>query len=325
MYDEDIDGEITAYSFELNQGYVVVAAYLDAPNTILEWSDTASPVYLDFELESRDRIVYLGNLNYYKDFGAEELESIDGYYIERENVVNSIRENSSINFVPTSVIQSIISSKSDANILSDPEIVNPITHANQNYQGPFVSNDYVNNWENYMTFYKTSYFTNAYPGYYVSNHCGPTAITNMICSYGNRYNNSFIQSHTYLSIFYDVAILGTSNWYFSTLGTPMATAGTYIDAAFDMYNINATVYGQTIISYNNVKNALNNNRLLYTMLTNHSIYGNHAVVTYAYTRLISTTTGLYKTYLKVADGWNTSGRYIDTATASSDSFYSVSF
>lgn len=37
MYDAEKGGNITAYTFELTEGYIVVAAYLDAANTILEW------------------------------------------------------------------------------------------------------------------------------------------------------------------------------------------------------------------------------------------------------------------------------------------------
>lgn len=57
------------------------------------------------------------------------------------------------------------------------------------------------------------------------------------------------------------------------------------------------------------------------MVNNHSTYGDHHMVCYAYTRLISETTGLYKTYLKVADGWDTRPKYVDLATVTSDTYW----
>ena len=46
------------------------------------------------------------------------------------------------------------------------------------------------------------------------------------------------------------------------------------------------------------------------------MYGNHAVMCFVYARLVSQTTGYYKTYLKIADGWSPAqNRYIDLSTA----------
>ena len=65
------DGEISAYSFELqtngnDNGYVVVSAYPDIENGILEFSDESTPVYESFNLDANDVIIYTGNLNYFK-------------------------------------------------------------------------------------------------------------------------------------------------------------------------------------------------------------------------------------------------------------------
>ena len=50
-------------------------------------------------------------------------------------------------------------------------------------------------------------------------------------------------------------------------------------------------------------------------LTAHNAYQNHAVVCFAYTRMVSSSTGYYKTYLKIADGLNDEPRYIDLSSA----------
>lgn len=47
---------------------------------------------------------------------------------------------------------------------------------------------------------------------------------------------------------------------------------------------------------------------------NHATYGSHSLATYAYTQFVSTTTGWYKSYVKVCDSWVSRGRYLDLAT-----------
>lgn len=66
MYDENGE-DITAYTVELSNGYVVVSAYIDVPNIILEWADEAEPVYslIDVPLSNTGKIVYTGALNYF--------------------------------------------------------------------------------------------------------------------------------------------------------------------------------------------------------------------------------------------------------------------
>ena len=74
----NLEEEISAYSFELatsgvESGYIVVSAYPDVENVILEFSDTATPVYEPFNLSVGEKIIYTGGLNYFK-------ESVDGTF-----------------------------------------------------------------------------------------------------------------------------------------------------------------------------------------------------------------------------------------------------
>ncbi len=80
LYDEN--GSITAYSFDLadentEKGYVVVAVYPDMENEILEFSDTAKPLYEEFSLAPTDKIVYTGNLKYFKDTGTNMVTTLE--------------------------------------------------------------------------------------------------------------------------------------------------------------------------------------------------------------------------------------------------------
>ena len=86
------DGEISAYSFELqtngnDNGYVVVSAYPDIENGILEFSDEYTPVYESFNLGANDVIIYTGNLNYFKSAKDSNLVTdIDGTTLLKKDV-----------------------------------------------------------------------------------------------------------------------------------------------------------------------------------------------------------------------------------------------
>ena len=88
MYDGTDEHNITAYTVELDEGYVVISAYVDVPNVVLEWSDEATPLYKEFDLDETDEIVYGGSLYYYKDSGNGSLETLAGLTVERSEVIN---------------------------------------------------------------------------------------------------------------------------------------------------------------------------------------------------------------------------------------------
>ena len=144
--------------------------------------------------------------------------------------------------------------------------------------------------------------------------------------YGNRYNST-IRNTSASTVFSRVASIGTANGYFnSSTGTSRSTAGSYVRAAFNAYGVSTSVYGLYSANYSNIKSSLLSNRLIYLGISNHGYYGAaHAVACYAYTRLVSTTTGYYKTYVKVADGFSSSGRYIDLSSLTDGQYYSIAF
>ncbi len=90
---------------------------------------------------------------------------------------------------------------------------------------------------------------------------------------------------------------------------------------FLKYNVNMSTYGNTTsygmykVNYQNTVNALgpnSTNRLMYIVTyssTKHP-YGNHAIVGYAYTRLMDSN-GMGRAFIKVADGWSSSARYVE--------------
>ena len=87
----DTTGDVSAYSFELetsghDAGYIVVSAYPDTPCTILEFSDTAEPLYTQISSSKSDTIIYTGGLNYFKALTSDSVVSVDGTILNKEEV-----------------------------------------------------------------------------------------------------------------------------------------------------------------------------------------------------------------------------------------------
>ncbi len=295
------DGNVSAYSFELatntaDSGYIVISAYPDVPNVVLEFSDETAPLYDTLDLQSDDTIIYTGLLNYYKDDGSSLLQTVDNRRIEVSEVPTPLEASRSISNLPITT-------------RSKYPIDDPFEWADTYYEGPFVySGESINEFEDYCNFRRTSNFS----GYY--NNCAPTAITNLIEMLGEYHNYSKITDDTYREIYENVATYGINEGYYvndkENGTTYWSTLNKYIKGSFDLYDLSATVTSRTA-TLSNIKTELTNHRPFYLTLYSHPEYGNHGVAGYAYTRLISETTGYYLSFLKIADGWASHGRYLD--------------
>lgn len=324
MYDETENDVVTAYSIELNTGYVVVSAFRDTDSLIPEWSDRAEPLYDSLDLTSEEQVIYLGAYEYYADAGESEVVNLSGEDVNRNDLENNFEEQRNPDNVPAEITDDFVGI---ATYINRDGIPNPIKHANDNYKGPFVCNDYINKWDSSMRYYTTDYGTqHNYKG-----HCAPTAITNLILAVGTRYPSklSFKNAN---NVFVNVANVGSNNGYYSKSGggTKRTNLPAYIKKSFNYYNVSPYVSACTQIApknaYETVKNHLALNRLVYVSLSENSIYCDnqgHGVICFAYTRLRSTSTGWYKTYLKLADGWNNSGRYLDLADTNNAAYIAV--
>lgn len=319
----DEEGILSAYSIKLetagqSSGYIVGSAYLDSPNIILEYSDVATPIHDEMGLES-DEVVYTGSLGYYEVVGDGKFEDAYGSTVEASEINNSIQDardekyledNETIVEAALDVEIAFAAADSDDTENYDGAIIsNPQSYAQAKYgDGPFVCYEWKNNYENYVKFRVTS----SYP---YSNHCGPTAITNLIEMIGNYKNIGNITKYAHTGIFNKVIALGIANGYYTSAnGSYDSTLNTYIKQSFAQFGVNVTVSSTTLtISnvYSNIKTQINANRPFYLSLQNHSSYGNHGVAAYAYTRFIAQASGNYKSFVKIADGRYTSGRYID--------------
>ncbi len=333
MYDETNEQNVSAYSFELTQGYIIVSAYADVPNVILEWSDQAEPLYKAFDLTNGDDVVYTGSLNYYKDDGSEELESLDGSLVERSEVENHLEQLYDISNMSNIALS--VAPMEQNQILNCPEDREPAiediyAHASAYYGGTFNFYSGVTAWDAYAVFHTTTEFevvggTNYYK------HCGPTAITNMLLTYANKYNVSAISSLGASNIFARVAELGSPFYYgnisFGDIGgTTDSLADKYIVKCFNDFGIyDLTVEDRLDVTYNNLFSALRSNSLAYLMLNDNPIYCDHHLIGYGLTRLKNPSTGQVATYLKLVDGHATVPRYIEITTITNDTFWRVQF
>ena len=314
----DVDGSISAYSFELttngtDTGYVVISAYPDVESVILEFSDKEKPVYEAFNFAQTDSVVYTGTLNYFQETETGNLLTVEGSVISKSEVPTPLAESRDVSNLPTQ---------------TRAVITDPVVWAERYYGGQFSAVEWKNAFQNYCKFCTTDDFeiANSIRFY---NHCGPTAITNLILIVGNYRNYAPVKNAGEENIFVDVAMYGISKGYFINSsgsivsGTSKDTVNQYIDGAFDLFDISVSVSSMSV-TYENVKNAINGYRPFYLSVTNNSIYGNHGMAGYAYTVMENQYNDRIS-FVKVADGWGGSdGRYLPIYTLSGDVMHAIS-
>lgn len=302
------DGNVSAYSFELqtngvDTGYIVISAYPDVENKILEFSDSADPVYDEFLPAQKDTLVYTGGLNYYKEIGDDSLLSLDGVSVSKDEVPTPIEDLRDEAYLPV-----------QTRAISDP-----ISWANANYKGPFSAYEWKNPFEDYCEFIVMDSFS----GY--KNHCSPTSITNLIKIIGNYRHYSPVTSKSASQIFNTVVKLGIDNgYYINPTGTKPSYVPTYIRQSFAKFGIDVSMTSSTV-TYDRVKSAINAYKPFHISLTKNPYYNNqnHGVAAYAYTRLKSQSTGYYLSFVKIADGWVADGRYLSISDLSSDKMHVI--
>ncbi|MEY8313390.1 hypothetical protein AALA61_15785 [Oscillospiraceae bacterium 42-9] len=324
--------DITSYTFELDSGFVTVAAYADMPSMILEWSDKAEPAYSSFDLDSTSKIIYTGPMNYYLDDGGTTFETYDGTTISKSQVSDSVSSLRDVQNLRSQVSNHIYMEKdqllqksvrlsdsssnepnNESGGASDNTFGGYITdvkkYAYNLYGGSWTSVDWENNWEDDSHFAVTSDFS----GY--KNHCGPTAITNAIQMYGSK---NYVYTGSDQTVFKNVIKANLANngkYYSGSDGTWNSSAGEFIEKAFLANNIYAaTTYGTYDCNIENTKNACTDNRLMYIMLLDHATYGDHHVIGYAWNAMSCPSVSSNPFYfIKICDGHRKYGTYLHLA------------
>ncbi|MEE0256879.1 hypothetical protein [Evtepia sp.] len=308
----DVDGQVSAYSFELetngkDAGYIVVSAYRDVESKILEFSDTAEPVYEALDLVKEDTVVYTGGLNYFKKVDAGRLISVDGNVVKSEEVSTPLQDSR----------DAMYRAQPQQPLVTTSEIDDPAAWAKSEYGGTFTATEWKNAFENYCKFRTMDTFSQV-NGVNYSNHCGPTAITNLLEIVARYRGYSGVPYNNITQVFSQVAQFGISKGYFiNDVYTGFDTSTAYVKECFSLYSINTSVTNKTI-NYNNVKTAINGYNPLFIALQSHGIYGSHFVTGYAYT-CFTNESGQTASFIKIADGWNSSGRYLPLSASNPNS------
>ncbi len=334
MYDET--GETpTAYSVELTSGYVIVSAYVDVPNPILEWADEAEPVYAGFsdqpvaydtEGSGETKVVYLGTLNYLLDTGNDTLGTVEGIEVDREALTNQFDEIRDIANVPDDLMELL--EDSDGGVVpmmngSGEEIDSPSTYASivyKRYGSTWKCQEFVNAWEAYKS---GTLVDSDVPSYI--NACFPISLTNTIKLFFNRWGTSSEKNRGAKQIFGSVASLKNSygrSYYINSQsgGVLEDDMIDYAKAAFK--NQASSLWVESSMSYITSSKVVNtlaskNKVLLCSLYTSdNQPYGRHAVVGYAYTTFVpqNSPSGPKYTFLKLCDGWSTGNRFLDIST-----------
>ncbi len=327
LYGED-GTSVTGYSVELTSGYVVVSAYVDVPSIILEWADEAEPVYATTSWNENAKIIFTGPMAYFLDTGTSQLQTIEGTVVARSKVENQLISLRDVKNVQASVLKQIASEKRTKNIGSAPMragsnqeggyITDAGVYAHNVYGGTWTCTDWCNPWEDYVIFAKASDFS----GY--SNHCGPTGITNEIKMYGNKYNHYTIKNSTPSSVLSKVIeanVDANFDYFTAQNGTADDSANDFIKDSFKKYNVNVSVYGRYNCTLQNLKSSITDSSLMHIMLHEYGLYdsaskkwrpySNHTVVGYAWSRMTRSSDLGDKHFIKICDGLNSSGRYLE--------------
>lgn len=333
----DGEGTPTAFSVELttdgeDTGYIIISAYPGATDYIMEYSDTALPIYDNLNAKDGDSIVYVAPMTYLKDDGTDMLTTLQNQVVKKSSVENAfaeIREESLEknketlhDFFTNDPIQ-VTSTIYDYGPIDDP-----IAYIDAVYGGGAYNKAYE--WKNVLGTYVKHREMNQFSSVYTNYNCGSTALTNLIETAGNFYNISAIKNKNINTIYANVEKIGLNNGWFAmdsssgVPGTYFASMNNYMDTVLNSYGISHQTtrkWNTSSTTYNLIKQEIDANHFCILGITDalDVTYKSHFVYPYAYTRFRNSQTGNYKSFLKVADGWTDTGRYVDMSTIVSGS------
>lgn len=333
MYDQD--GNLNSYSFEFNKGqesngYAVISAYTDSSEVILEYSDDMNPVYNELDLKQDEEVVYLGNLNYYKDDGSEKLRTVENELVDKKDVKNDLLDLRSEENIETNnkFIENLKSNLDDIELTDSKSLINnniittsryiddPYSHANSTFVGPFVLHSYRNDFENYMPYRVQS-----------GPSCVPNSITNLIVAIGKFHNWNTIVNKSTSQVYNTVVnIKNENNQPYYNNGVSESDIPNYLKKSFGAFSFNIKKPTPIRASFKNIKNQIDSYRPFLICLRKEQNYGinyGHALAGFAYNRLQSKTTGYFASYLKVADGYAGRGRYLNLGSLDKASLYNA--
>lgn len=173
----------------------------------------------------------------------------------------------------------------------------------------------IENWFRYESFYTTGRFSGLDKGFV--QHCGPTAITNILITLDRRYGYEQVAKEEPEEIFRKVAALGRRYLFYINRnilhywgGSNIWLMGFYLRSALRKYGIrDRRIHLWPVALPKMAVEQLKKGRLLLLSVYHHKIYGSHSVVAYGLQNLKGAD-GCIRTYIQLADGWAERPRYL---------------
>ena len=200
----------------------------------------------------------------------------------------------------------------------EPErpIDNPVRHAGEKtgFECKLLSADHP--WQSLMTYHTTGEFAGTGHGFH--KHCGPTAITNVLCTIDRRDGAESLLQLPPTEIFRRVAAIGQHRATYWNIkdsvplgGTSYALLWAYVHACLRRFGVrDVRTSGRLVASPKAMAREIRQGSLLILSLYHHRCYGSHIVVAYGTVEVAVAGRAAPRLYLEVADGWSSRPRYI---------------
>ncbi len=149
-------------------------------------------------------------------------------------------------------------------------------------------------------------------------HCGPTAITNLLCAVARRRGRTEVLQTPPTEIFRQVASIGKRRATYWNIRDDVPLGGTsyvllmaYVHACLHRYGLDdVKVSGRLVATPQEMARELRQGNLLVLSLYRHRYYGSHIVVACGVTEVSVPGHNAPRLYLEVADGWVNRPRYL---------------
>lgn len=334
-----LDNFPVAFSVELetnglDTGYILISAFLDVPNIILGFADEALPLYHEFDdFDDDSTVIFTGPFSYFLDNEDGTFETLSGEEITEEEIGTDIFEEMRSCEYFEAIVDMLDSMESDNTLFdevngfdvttdtSDPselsarspintrpegEISDPFALARNAFGGTWVNNSWINQYENFTRHLVGHNMTPRVAGEY---NCVPTTLTNIVVMIDRRLggtpNNNTI---------YGIARRTADNFGYNTeRGMPLHHIAAYTQSVLRNFGYAATVT-QQVPTVDRIRTQLRRGLPFPLVTLGHGHYRSHAVAAYAYTQLRRTSDNALLTFMKVSDGWVSSGRFVALIT-----------
>lgn len=333
LYDKNND--IIAHCFDIisgedNSGYVIISASKKT-NLILEFADEGKSVYLKKNDEGFKTIynnsfdVYFERKGLMRSLFNDTVISRNNEEIKKSELNDALYEKEEYETANRDLLNTVSSL-----IKNQPQTRSGFTYDrivdNVSYlQTYYSSKTYTANyWKTLES--RIGHYTMNYPGteeVLNEGHCGITAICNVLMSWRNICCSKFPSQYKYL--FNTTALVANTNdWFFAYYHENNLPAGYHTgiygadihkiaNATFKHYGYNNSLCQYVPnVNWTVMKNEIDYDRpfVLLVQEGSYTTYGNHFVAVYAYSSFISPQNTQVR-FLKVANGWDSYGVYID--------------